>query len=1263
MKIYQPMMFVGLGGTGCQVGTELERRLREELCGPDGTALTELNKARFQLPDCLQFVYADYSETELHQLPHLSAPPPLRAAYGRTSRAAHDLLPDFQSSPQMTQRLRMAMHDEVATWLPSDQREPRVVPLSNGAGQFPTVGRAALFATLQRSLEPVLGPLQDAIDAIAKSGADLRRLGGRPIRGCDVFVAFSVAGGTGAGIFYDYLHLIGQAFGNASLRVRIYPLVVMPSAFPIGKGGGRAAELNAGRAVIDLFRLVDDQNVPKVSNEIGQPGDDGPLAVRYPGNRRIVLPSGTVQTAFLFNRTAGIRPEDLRRSIVSLVLSLVGTELAAEGPVVSTEKHQSFADSFVNSGHERAARSPSGIGHKGVSTSLVASMTVPVNELAELLAGRLLATAVRRLTDPARRARENNSRLVARMFAESGIEPVWIRDPLPPPADPQPLPRGGADILAALSNRAEDMGRLHGALNRRLERETPELARQFAPRRAVLTMLKADDLFRLSRAVNGQRGQDAGPDSEREIDDPITRAGFVGMLNNRRNQPAKPPGMSKEPPRANSIRRRLLGTRTPRWGDPEVVAALREQDTWYRWQSREVWHRNWKAEEPRWRPATDVFVAELGRIVDSFKAFEATQRAVFVERTRELYRDRTGVSYLLPPQGNLADFYRDVMDRLARDIGLPENEDEAGLVLEIVDPADWQEAYKIGCREPGAAVSSVKNVLEQRIKTLFTEHGSAGERPLLPSLADLLTSAAGDEQEASAVSRPALEQFGSQLANLLPGGFTPEGTGPLKILISYPRVSAQDKAEDYLRRELLLPQDAATKPDFRPVSGLDSITVVLFRSTMSLSEVPEVRGVLQTWARALRHEDQEDYLAWRQRTGFDDDWLASTRRDREHILHRLLCAMWNDQIEILDGDDESPTRIRLLLAGGARGTASLPLEAYDQDVSSWASILHAYENWTLLADDPRVTETFSGKLMDARPRGYDRSPERPSALYRAFVHEIAPAQIEVLDDLSERLGDVADAWIEPLREFWEQTVRAALTMPFPNATKPIRKNLVELEESTRPRSRRRAQVVGADETGRDERRRSGWDDPTWTDDTDRRSGRGPSEPTGRHEETGRRFRPDRPDGPGGRSEDRYDRSDAGEDLDRDEHLPPTGDRSTGWDDWDDEPVRPDPQPDTARGGGTRAGEDHSPGASDWDDDRDSPAAAWSEPTGQDRPEWTDRPVHRNGSAAHAGSGDTVEDRRDPVEPSGGTAYDWDDWGPTTDGADSGAARHRFEGEW
>lgn len=173
------------------------------------------------------------------------------------------------------------------------------------------MGRAALFATLRGGLEPVLGPLRAAIGSIGTSAGDLQRLGGGRIRGCDVFVAFSVAGGTGAGIYHDFLHLVGHEFRNARVPgVKIYPLVVMPSAFPPGAGGGREAELNGARALVDISRLVDDQNMPGADAAVGDVEHRSRISVRYPGDTVVRLRASTVQTAFLFGKPTVIRRED-----------------------------------------------------------------------------------------------------------------------------------------------------------------------------------------------------------------------------------------------------------------------------------------------------------------------------------------------------------------------------------------------------------------------------------------------------------------------------------------------------------------------------------------------------------------------------------------------------------------------------------------------------------------------------------------------------------------------------------------------------------------------------------------------------------------------------------------------------------------------------------------------------------------------------------------------------------------------------------------
>ena len=75
--------------------------------------------------------------------------------------------------------------------------------------------------------------------------------------------------------------------------------------------------------------------------------DPEEVAVSYPGNQQIVIRPGTLQTGFLFSQPAGATREDMHRSIVSLMMSLVGTEMS-EDDNRSGEHHQSVADSFVN---------------------------------------------------------------------------------------------------------------------------------------------------------------------------------------------------------------------------------------------------------------------------------------------------------------------------------------------------------------------------------------------------------------------------------------------------------------------------------------------------------------------------------------------------------------------------------------------------------------------------------------------------------------------------------------------------------------------------------------------------------------------------------------------------------------------------------------------------------------------------------------------------------------------------------------------------
>ena len=95
MKLYQPVLFVGLGGTGCDIGAELERRLREEICGPDGNDFRRLRAqgGHAALPAAVaasSSSYADMNQAELDRLPRRVVPGPEHMPGGRADRPLRD---------------------------------------------------------------------------------------------------------------------------------------------------------------------------------------------------------------------------------------------------------------------------------------------------------------------------------------------------------------------------------------------------------------------------------------------------------------------------------------------------------------------------------------------------------------------------------------------------------------------------------------------------------------------------------------------------------------------------------------------------------------------------------------------------------------------------------------------------------------------------------------------------------------------------------------------------------------------------------------------------------------------------------------------------------------------------------------------------------------------------------------------------------------------------------------------------------------------
>ena len=906
-------------------------------------------------------------------------------------------------------------------------------PLQRGAGQLPTIGRAVLFETFRRGIEPAIRDLRRALGNLSGSGEDLYALGGKSAKSVDVFVAYSVAGGTGAGIFYDYLHLIGKLFQQSSLGAKIYPLVLMPSAFPEGLGGGRSAELNAGRALLDLFRLVDFQNASDAERDLRgyetyAPDDPDDMSVYYPLEGRVVLRPATVQTGFLFSRPVGAEPDDLHRSVVSLVLSLVGTELdQTEEP--QAEARQSFADSFINSAVDRHIASQDGIGNRGISTALVSSLTIPIDELADLVAGRLLRAAFGELASPLGGVRENNRPYLEQFFTAAGIHKVLSRDGVAF-AEPEPT-MGAHDVTVGLSDRAEAMQTSLRELDARLRREVPEIVAAFEPIAAVNALLGELDLFRVQRVIFGHA----------ELPDEIDRIGVRGLMHRRRAMPDPPAGFTMTPPVIPHIRNSIGGLVKAKWADPVPVQTREDQDAWYRWRSHAVWAEHWEASTPRWRRALDQVETAITSVVGGLKEYARGDTERFSARAEQLYRPRVGVTYLLPPgSSELEQFYRRVVRQMIDQwVGLGRlrpSSTEAELFGALIGTDGWREMFRLAWEQtPDHALTELKERVKTDVKT-FLRNPEPGRRSLVPRLQDLLAAAAGHQR--GTVGDDELEDFRGKLAGLLPAAFTPQGEGPMKVLISYPAGAKNPTTEQYLGEAIALP--VGRRSTRVPPTQAESIAVVLFRTAMGITEVREVRDVLRLWADAQTRPLPEDHLRWRQRLGYDFRYLATTSHHRVEILHRLLCAMWNGRVSV-EGVPASPDRIRVELGGVTMSLQLTPLES----ASSWGSLLRAYELWTF-SDNDEIRRDFCRELMRELPMGLDSRPQPPAPLYRV-VCDLAKIQIELIDTLTQGLSATSRERARQLRDFWAITLPAALDYELEGIEAATRANLSALESS------------------------------------------------------------------------------------------------------------------------------------------------------------------------------------------------------------------------
>jgi hypothetical protein len=1010
MQIDHPILVIGLGGTGGKFGAELERRLRQEICGPDGRKWideTGFDRDPHQLPSCLQFIYVDIDQRDLARL--TEPPADLKVAYGRTRHTVSDLLPALDSYALVSQYLHTRAEDQVRHFLPPAVGEPRVAPLSRGAGQLPTIARACLFAKIrQAGMEKVQAPINEAVTKLRDCAVDLDSLGGVNARSCDVFIAFSVAGGTGNGMFYDYIHLVSDAFSRTTMTIQVYPLVVLPSAFPEGSGGGRNARLNAGRGLLDLARLVDDQNMRGANpayrpTATQRPDEHGVTYREEHGSTFIQMAPSTLQTAYLFSNDGGLPEAQLHSSIASFVMSMAGVRMEAG----ARDGHNAGLQSTeINQGVNRQVLSLSGIGGRGMSSAFVTSLTVPRAGIVELFTTLLLATAIDDCSRP--EPGEDSGPLYKAFLEATGLTRLVTR--------PYLGQQHGSFLPGASQRGQRAMAEVehHKTL---VQAEVTKMARGFIPRDGLEAAVRDRSAahrhvspFQVERAIFGGAGAAAGAS--------LSAVTFLRRI------PVPPAPLTGKEKR-------------------EHLAKWRESA------AQEAWTTAWQDQSGVWELRLKELSVSLRQLTSELDQFVRTSRARASQDLAEILDDNgTAHQFAHDLPRDPEDFYLAFAARLLRSLGLPPGTPPEALLTALLgDQGPWTD-LTLDATDPGISVRQAVRDLQNRVTARILERATS-DPTLLPHLADLIAPGAHGK------GLPGAEAVHNALRGLVPTGALLSAAGPARAIITYPvhvaerathagdgpadgasgsmqaggsRATRDPEVEAHLRQTIDIGAPDVIY-DFRATST-ETVTVVLTRTALGIMDIPEARRVMALWAEALRLGTVKDHLRWRQRLGYDFTWLLTTEEQRVSILQRLLIAMRNGQVDVLDGTEERPLEIAIrasAIPGSSAARLELPLQSWS-GTSPWADLLHAYEESVFAGDELNRQQLYAA-IMELQPLR-DRATGEPagsSGLYKTFLR-VQQDELARLQGLlgGGKLDPDHRLQVEGLLGFWAQTVPAAL---------------------------------------------------------------------------------------------------------------------------------------------------------------------------------------------------------------------------------------------
>jgi hypothetical protein len=1019
--IRQRFLYVGIGGSGLDIGRELTEALTREVCGLDGRRLQARGGAfagfsRNELPKFIQSVYLDFSQQALDEInTHLQ---------GKNATAIHTILPPFNSFVEAGTYLKNQKVPGVEAWIPEDPTV-NVAPLSGGAGQYPTVGRAALFASLKRQgyAQSIGNKLGRALDELAQSMGQLTAFAGNGVytNSIAVYLGFSLSGGTGCGIFYDVIHLLYNELTTRFPDVPcvIMPVIIMPSLFDSVLVGvnKRNTQLNAATALLDLSRLMDLFNNP-----------DAELAalrvVHYPwssvdgagGYKAINLDTQfgrtAVKVATLVDRRGGLDRKDVYRSIASAIVSQVSTVATVN------QMTMGFVDKLVNDNEIRDMHHTL-LGRKNIMPSVSASLTLPSERLVEVISQRLLADGLRAQLEavPSRSVVEDQVNSFLNGSGQGQIvepqlfsERVDVRFTVP------------AGALGDSKKYEQFQGNVQRKVVQSLEDLKP-LVKQSIPEmqdvRVIEGLIKVLDSY-----------------EDRNIFDALEIAGrALAALRGQRFADEAAPVRGKK--KSNKLFG-LFG------GKPDRTAAdrwLKLQEEKYKQDVEDLWWTEWDARKILWQSN----VEESDRLLQQVRHWldeqgSTADREMQKEITRLNQTTLGVVEYLPSATGNmeqtLITLINGVRDKIRERLDI--NETDSGTLVTKVMRANQRNAWGdslrkyMNEREPGLFIESLLEPMRTAVQDVLQDVLT----PLSDSLSALANAPAG------ALS-PDLDQLQEKLASLLPDGVIPQTQGAKpRVLVTYPGKEDQ-RVVEYLKNIIFgsrfegMNRNEVFQFAAAPDSG--SITATINIVGQGLLDSEEVRALLATWVEANRpnvSQPATDRLMFRQRISFENLQDITDVPNRRVILRNFLAALYDGHVTIQKGTIESPEEIRVTKSG-TNAHFDIPLWSRD-GASPWASLYNGFEEKIVTASsltNPGLPDAIKwfGEYVPSCLNLIGEKPQVPAPLFESLI-ELVSAYERRRDEMQHPpgLNKSAIKQREAVFKFWTQDITESLTAPYLN---------------------------------------------------------------------------------------------------------------------------------------------------------------------------------------------------------------------------------------